>query len=459
MTRPRQNNRRPSGGSSGPRASGKVARVDPVRAKAVDLLMLAETERVPLTGPMDAAVGEIPREQDRAFLRNLVLQTMRHRLRLDTVLGKFLRAGGVNSLDDAVRQVLRIGAAQALIFDAVPPHAVVATSVDLASHFGHRGTAGLTNAVLRKVVRQGQREWDALSDLPQTVAGLSVRFSHPEWMIERWLARFGLEETVRILNWNLEMPEYWLRLAPGAEAPAGTEPGWIPGTARCPAGPMSMPGFFAGDFAIQDGSGILVGNLPPSLHGSIIDLCAAPGTKSVHLSERAVGEPESHITALDLSPGRLDRMRSGLRRTQRPEMDLAVAAGADIPVVRPWNGILIDAPCSNLGVLRRRVDAKWRSQAAEIPKLAERQRELLEAAAEGVAPGGWLLYSVCTIEPEETVDQFVQFRERHPDFSPAPFPEWIPKEIRGEPGELVLRPGQVQTDGGYAFVVMRGAED
>ena len=436
-----------------------MVRVDPVRAKAVDLLLLAESERIPLTGPLDAAIGEIPREQDRAFLRNLVLQTMRHRSRLDAVLARFLRKGGVAGLDEPLRQILRLGAAQSLVFDAVPPHAVVATSVDLASHFGHRGTAGLANAVLRKVVREGKEEWDALSKLPSTPEGLSIRYSHPRWMVDRWLGRFGVEETERILNWNLGRPDYWLRLSPGASLPSGTESGWIPGTARCPTAPMSLPGFFAGDFSIQDGSGILVGHLPPQVRGQILDLCAAPGTKSVHLIERAGEDSSTHITALDLSPGRLDRMRSGLRRTGRPDADMVVAKGTEIPIARPWDGVLIDAPCSNLGVLRRRVDAKWRSLETEIPALAQRQTELLDAAARGVAPGGWLVYSVCTIEPEETVAQRAHFCAEHADFVPVPLPDWIPAEVRGEVGELSLAPGQLETDGGYAFVMKREAED
>jgi 16S rRNA (cytosine967-C5)-methyltransferase len=135
---------------------------------------------------------------------------------------------------------------------------------------------------------------------------------------------------------------------------------------------------------------------------------------------------------------------------------MVVAADAmRIPARAPWQGVLIDAPCSNLGVLRRRVDARWRVQEAEIPVLAAVQAELLEAAARGLEPGGWLVYSVCTVEPEETTERRREFFKRHPDWEPIPGPDYIPEGARREPGEVLLLPGEYQTDGTYAFAVRR----
>lgn len=439
------------------------------RALALDLLIQFDQSPFPISGPLEQVESRLEDPRERHLARALVIEVLRHRARLDWLIGQWLRRGGASDLPAPARNVLRIGAAQLLLFDRIPPHAAVSSAVDLAHSRGAAGLPGLVNAVLRKLAREGRAQWDALDaggEPGSSVGGaLALRHSHPEWLVARWLARWGEARTEAILRWDNTAPDYWLRLAPGAAPPEGSVPGWIPGTARLPAGsrPGSSEGFRAGEFTVQDGSATLVGWLPPVVSGLVLDLCAAPGTKLSHLIERA--EPDAALVALDKSPSRLQRLLQGDRsRTvlspqegerARERVWVAAADAAHIPVRGPWQGVLIDAPCSNLGVLRRRVDARWRVQEEGIAQLASLQASLLEAAARNLEPGGWLVYSVCTVEPEETIERRREFMKRRPDWEPIPLPEFIPADVRMEPGEFLLLPGQHETDGTYAFAVRR----
>jgi 16S rRNA (cytosine967-C5)-methyltransferase len=475
-----------------------------VREAALAVLAGLDEEAVPAGALIERTESAFGRREDRALFRALVGAVLRHRSRLDAVLDGLLDRVPVAELPPPIRAALRLGAAQLVVLDGIPVHAAVDTSVELAARHGHRGTAGLVNAVLRRLGREGRARWAEWDRFEATdpVETLAVRHSHPAWLVRRWAARWGLAETERVLRWNNAIPDYWLRLKPGATAPPGAAKGWIPGTARLPAGshPAEQPGFSTGEWTIQDGSGILVGLLLPEVRGLVLDLCAAPGTKTGHLAERA--QAETRILALDPSLGRLRRLARGLARQGRsPDRAVATAAekaaatavgagrGAEVreagaleagargagpvdealsrillvaadgrrtPVRPPWDSVLVDAPCSNLGVLRRRVDLKWRVREEEILRLAVLQTALLRDAAAGCAVGGHLVYSVCTMEPEETSEQQDRFFATHPEWAPAPLPEAVPVEARGREGEMLLPPGMLATDGGYAFLARRG---
>ena len=459
--------------------------VDPVREAALAVLAGLDEEAVPAGGLIERAESSFGRREDRALFRALVGAVLRHRSRLDAVLNGLLDRLPMAELPPPIRAALRLGAAQLVVLDGIPAHAAVDTSVELAARHGHRGTAGLVNAVLRRLGREGRARWEEWDRFEATdpVETLAVRHSHPVWLVRRWAARWGLAETERVLRWNNAIPDYWLRLRPGASAPSGAAEGWIPGTARLPAGshPAEQSGFSAGEWTIQDGSGILVGLLLPEVRGRVLDLCAAPGTKTGHLAERA--QAGTCLLALDPSPGRLRRLARGLARQGRsPSRAVAMADGTTVgavhdagfvkdapmhvlllaadgrraPIRSPWDSVLVDAPCSNLGVLRRRVDLKWRAREHEILRLAVLQAELLQAAAAGCAVGGHLVYSVCTMEPEETSEQRDRFFATHPQWAPAPLPAAVPLESRGREGEMLLSPGRFETDGGYAFLARRG---
>jgi 16S rRNA (cytosine967-C5)-methyltransferase len=435
-------------------------KIDPVRSAALRLLVELEEKEFPASGRIEQVENSLPRDVDRSLFRSLVTEVLRHRLRLDEILERMLERRSLAELPRHIRAALRMGAAQLLLMPGMAPHAAVDTSVTLARAHGHAGTAALVNAILRRISREGARLWeDGPGTSDNATRDLAIRYSHPEWLVRRFLARWGREEAERILAWDTSIPDYWIRLRTG-ESPSGARPGWIPGTGRLPAGarPAGLHGFAEGEWTIQDGSGILVGLLPPAVRGRVLDLCAAPGTKTGHLFERA--EPGSRLLALDRSIGRVRRMRAGMRRLPRCAgqvgVDFVAADSRRIPVRPQWDGVLLDAPCSNLGVIRRRVDVKWRAREEEIPRLAGIQSELLRSAAAGVVPGGWLVYSVCTLEPEETLARYDEFFASREDWHPLALPDFLPDEARGREGEMILLPGRFETDGTYAFAARRG---
>lgn len=441
-----------------PPADPGPRRVEPVRDAALRLLVELERNPVPLTGRLEQEERAWRDPHDRALLRTLVLETLRHRSRLDHLLSGWLDRRPLSALPPPIRAALRLGAVQLVVLNGIPPHAAVHETVEAAAAQGHRGTTGLVNAVLRRASVEGRARWAALDDLhgTPTVENLALRYSHPEWLVRRWLERWGEARTEAVLAWDNQHPDYWLRLPPGAPVPAGMRAGWIPDSARAEAGsrPAREESFARGEATVQDGSGILVGHLCGPICGTLLDLCAAPGTKTGHLLERA--EPGTRVLALDRSVGRLRRLSRGLRRLPTELAALAIAADSTrIPLRGPWNGVLLDAPCSNLGVMRRRVDLKWRVREEEIARLATLQARLLDAAAEGAAPGAWLVYSVCTTEPEETERQRDRFFEEHADWRPGDRPGFVPAEACRREGEILLVPGELETDGGYAFVAVR----
>ena len=446
-----------------PRPSSQA--VDPVREAALRILVESERDGQPSKGPLERAEAQLAREDDRALLHSLVLETFRHRARLDALLDEWLAPRRVDDLPPWIRGTLRLGLCQLVAHSRIAPHAAVDTSVSLARRHGHRGTVGLVNAVLRRATREGRARWDALDAGGDAIDLLARRYSVPEWIARRWVDRWGSDRAERALAHSAGRPDYWLRLSPRAAASA-EEAGsldfasigardWIPGALRAPAGsrPADRPEFQQGLYSIQDGSAILVGLLAPRVRGRVLDLCAAPGTKTGHLWERA--EPDARIVALDRSAERIKLVGEGLRRLGATGVDLIAADGRMLPLRGRFDGILIDAPCSNLGVLRRRVDARWRTEESSIAPLAKAQAELLSAAASRLHPGGWLVYSVCTTEPEETTEQRDRFLAANEEFRPLPLPSFLPAGARGREGELILVPGEQGTDGGYAFVVER----
>ncbi|MFN8548196.1 MAG: transcription antitermination factor NusB [Candidatus Eisenbacteria bacterium] len=450
------------------RRSGRP--VDPVRRAALQLLIESERDPGPLKPLLEERERAIPRADDRALLHSLVLETLRHRARLDRLLQGWIAPRRLEELAPEVRNLLRLGLAQLVLHDRIGAHAAVDTS-EPAHAVAHAGVAGFVNAVLRRAAREGRSAWAAVTD-DSAVSAFALRYSVPEWIVGRWLARWGSGRTEAALAHSQSHPDYWLRLSPALDlarlessdrVARDTNAGWIPGTRLAAAGshPAEWSEFTAGLFTIQDGSAILVGLLPPRVAGRVLDLCAAPGTKTSHLLERA--EPGTRIVAADLSSRRLSLLARGLERwpasLARPGIDLVVSDGGALPFSLAFDGILIDAPCSNLGVLRRRVDLRWRAQEQEIPRLAEVQASLLRSAASRLLDGGWLVYSVCTTEPEETTAQRDRFLAEHREWGPLPLPECVPESARLREGEFLLVPGEHATDGSYAFIVTRGQRE
>lgn len=406
----------------------------PARRAALDLLTAALSRRAGLE-EADAAPGLAGLEpRDRAFARALVLAALRRLGPLD----RALEARIPRPPPEVVKNILRLGAAQALVLGA-PPHAAVSASVDLAQSLpAARRFKGLVNAVLRGLVREPP-------DLanPEALA--------PDWLLARWSAAFGRPAALSTASVIAQEPDTDLTLR-GEPGPLVEALGLSPvaadtwRTARRGEVP-AWEGFAAGQWWVQDASAAVPARLlRPRPGQEVLDLCAAPGGKTLQLA--AAG---ARVTALDRSPARLRRVRENLDRTGlSAEIIPADAAAWDDP--RDFDAVLLDAPCSATGTFRRNPDVLWAVKPGDIAALAAAQSRLLDAAARRVRPGGRLVYCVCSLETEEGEGQVAGFLRRHPDFAldpVAPGEGGAPVESRRPDGTLRILPGHREggTDG------------
>lgn len=400
--------------------------------------------------------------RERALATELAYGAVRRLNTLDFVIGRFARRQPAE-MDPWTRSILRLAAYQILYSERIPAYAAVAEAVSQAGRHG-RGLAGFVNAVLRALVR----ERDAVpfpSPEEDPVAHLSLVHSHPEWLVRRWLRRYGFEATRRLLEHDNAPPPLViranrLRTDPAALAARLAAEGAAASPGRYLAEALvisslqgsleDLPSFRAGLFTIQDESSMLAARvLDPQPGELVIDMAAAPGGKTTHIAE--LMDDRGRIIACDVHPGRLELVRENCRRLGVTAVEMVAADGRELPA--RYRGaarrVLVDAPCSGLGVLNRRPDARWRKRPEQIAGLAVLQGELMEAAAACLAPGGVLVYSTCTTEPEENDEVVARFLAAHPDFAPEPLDPFLPEGLAGEgvSGRMQLLPFRHGLDG------------
>jgi len=392
---------------------------------------------------------------ERRFATELVHGVIRRRLTLETVIQSHVSRPR-QRIEDPLWTLLQLGAYQLLLLHNVPVHAAVNETVALAKQIGRPRWGGFLNGVLRsmaKVVTDDTTDQPAADAVPialhsesggayrrlkepvfpnpdDDLAGyLSTAFSFPRWLVDRWLPRFGVHDSLQMAFWFNEPHGVTLRVntlrtdretlmneltRAGISAAQGEHPhaihlakptGRTPNpkpTGRTPWDPITgLPGFTKGLFTVQDESAMTAAELlAPRPGETILDLCAAPGTKTTHLAE--LMHNRGRIIATDVNADRLrkvnenaDRLGIEIIETQPVQRDLQ-----DVPA-GPFDGILVDAPCSNTGVLGKRPEARWRIRPRDIDELAALQKRLLQTAADRLKPDGRLVYSTCSIEPEE----------------------------------------------------------
>jgi 16S rRNA (cytosine967-C5)-methyltransferase len=400
--------------------------------------------------------------RDEALVTELVYGTLRHRAEIDWALSRFSRTP-LHDLPSRIRTVLRIGAYQILFLQRIPPAAACWEAVELAKRVGHRGTARLVNAVMRRLA-------DAPTVVPEaaTVEGLALRYSHPVWLAARWVERFGLEETRALCAANNQTPPSSIRLntlrgtpedvtAHLADLGVETVPsGLLPEGRHIigGSGDARQAAYDAGWFSPQDEGSMLVARLTDARPGNIvIDACSAPGGKTTHLA--ALMENRGRVIACDIKPARLAAVsrhatRLGATIVEVRDLD-AARLGTEYPGAA--DRVLVDAPCSGTGVLRRRPEIKWRLDASALPRLVERQRAILHGAAGAVRRGGCLVYSVCSIEPEEGPRIAEEFLRHHREWVPVALPGW-PSEQEADGGAF-LYPHRTGTDGFFVAAFRR----
>ncbi len=378
-------------------------RGQPARAAALQLLTTALSRRAGLDEGLNHPSMAALEPRDRAFARALVMATLRWLGPIDTALQARLK----KAPPEAVVNVLRLGAAQLLVLKT-PAHAAVGATVDLAAQKGGLMFKGLVNAVLRGLTREPPP-----MDDPSLMA--------PTWLQARWRAAYGEAEALAICATIGEEPATDLTMqhpAASADWAPALEAQVLPGgglRAGLKGDVSTWPGFDDGLWWVQDASAAVPARLLALQAGqTAADLCAAPGGKTLQLA--AAG---ARVVALDRSAGRTKRVSENLARTGLGAEVVVADAGAWRDT-RQFDGVLLDAPCSATGTFRRHPDVLWVASPADIPKLAAVQSRLLDSGARRVAPGGRLVYCVCSLEPEEGEGQVAAFLTRHRDFAIEP---------------------------------------
>jgi len=393
--------------------------------------------------------------KDADLVTALVLGVLRWRLRLDHALQSLLRHP-LDRLPPRVRAILRMGAYQILFLERIPVYAAIHESVALAKRYGHPGTAALVNAVLRRLAREGE------PPVPEDpMEALAIRHSHPRWLLDRWVARWGMVEAERMMAANNQTPPTFLRVNTLRTTPeearrrleaAGvrTEPGSLPESLRVTSGPFGVRlGLVTEGWVYPQDEGAMVAAraLDPQPGEVVVDACAAPGGKSTHLA--ALMENRGRVVACDVHPRKVEAIRRLAARTGATCVEARVLDARRLGDVLPGEAdrVLVDAPCTGLGVIRRRPEIRWRVAPDGPARAAELQRELLVGAARVLRPGGVLVYAVCSLEPEEGPD-VVQWGMASAGVQPDPFRiPWRGGTLEAAEGWLTLLPPVHGTDG------------
>ena len=385
----------------------------------------------------DAVTGASVTPQDRRFVTQLVFGVIRRKGTLDALLRPFIQIP-LHAVEPRVWDILHLGAFQLTFLTHVPKHAAVHETVELANHVGSPKAKGFVNSVLRRVSEVVTDDFVAVPGaeavpfemgryrrllrplLPDPVASpaayFAAAFSLPKWLSDRWLERYGPEECTRLGFWFNAPPPLWIRvnklhgsrenyrLRLAAQL-VEVEPGEHPQSLRFPEHhPIrDLPGYAAGDFAVQDHSAMLVASaLAPQPGMRVLDLCAAPGGKTSHLME--LMDNRGRVSACDIDAKRLETVTAlcqrlglkGVETVATPESGEPPAGSLSL-----FDAALVDVPCSNTGVLGRRPEVRWRLKPNEFEYLIRLQTRLLFQAIDRVKSGGAIVYSTCSIEPDE----------------------------------------------------------
>jgi 16S rRNA (cytosine967-C5)-methyltransferase len=446
----------------------------PARQAAFGALLSIERRRADLDAAVETARRGLDDPRDRALLHDLVTGTLRWQGRLDWRLAALVSTPWAR-LDAEVRVALRLGAYQLDHLDRLPDHAVVADAVSLVKTARKHSAAGLVNAVLRRIARGEGRP---LPELTPELSGdalvhaLAVVHAHPPWLVRRWLEREPRDVVEAWLAANLAPPPITLRVNPliGGDrdevarrlASAGVVA--TPST-RTPLGLVverglvaTAPSILDGGCRLQDEGSQLAALLAPVLPGQrVLDVCAAPGGKT--LAYVAAAGPTGRVVALDVRPRRLVTLAETLRLGgARSASIVQIGARHPLPVAPVFDVVAVDAPCSGLGTLGRDPDIKWRRTPEDLVDLQRVQIDLLRRAAGAVAPGGALVYTTCSTEPEEGTDVVAALLADTPGFAlePAdagPSARWLGPFTDAD-GLLRLHPARHRLDG-YVGAVLR----
>lgn len=404
--------------------------------------------------------------QDAALCSRMVYGVTQNRLLLDFYLTAYCTQKP-DHLQPPLLDILRLGAYQILFLDKVPDRAAVSEAVELAKRSGRGQAAGLVNAVLRKL----SQNKNALPSIPDRDEAkfLSIRYSHPKWLVKRLLELLGREEAEAFLSADNTAAPLTVQVNPLKTTPEAltaemealgvrvTPHAWVPGCLELSGtGDLTaLEPFRAGHFLVQDGAAALAARAAAVTPGQrVLDVCAAPGGKS--FGAAFAMEDRGEILACDLHENKLKRIQDGARRLGLTSIRTAAADGREF---RPeWEAafdtVLVDAPCSGLGIIRKKPDTRYK-KADDLFTLPVVQQAILDNACRYVKPGGVLVYSTCTILPEENQQVTDGFLAQHRDFSREDLP--LPDQAGQADGQVTLWPHRHDTDGFYICRMRRQA--
>jgi len=424
-------------------------------------------------------------DREAALAQNLTYGVLRWKGRLDWVLDQYVK-GGLRSLPIPIRNALRLGLYQIDHLDRIPPRAAVNESVNLAKMYGHAGTAGLVNAVLRNILTGLRPDFPSVESDP--VGHVSVVHSHPRVLVERWVERYGLDMTTVLCEYDNQVPRLVVRangLAcstpalvaalrhEGREAAPGR---YFPECLELAGGGdvTRLQSFAGGLLQVQDESTLAaVRLLDPQRGEQIIDMCAAPGGKTTYAAALMGGK--GFIRAFEVSAARARLLKENLSRLGVPNC-LVIHSDATAASTEPADGVLVDAPCTGTGTLGRRIDSRWkfdllareriRGDVEDLQRMhprqlfaaqTSRQLRLLAQAAELVRPGGRIVYSTCSLEPEENEQVVETFLAKRPDFVIEPPSSRVPGMFVDGPFVRIL-PQRHGIDGAFAVRFARAGK-
>lgn len=438
-----------------------------LRAVAAGVLEEVLEEGRPLKAVLQKAQARFPREDDRALLREITAGVMRRLPHIDLALEELTQRGLAETQSELLH-ILRVGAYQILFMERVPAYAAVSECVNAAKGL-NPGAGGFVNGILRALA---QRREDLL-DAPLRFGGeegASLRLGMPPWLFERYCRRFGEEEAENLVrSLNEAAPTCLTFLSPAAMAqgmPLLSREGFalkqdpfIPLAFSVEHGnPSESEAFRRGLFYIMDPASQAPAVLLPLKGGeAVLDLCAAPGGKTALLS--ASLSKGGWVLAVDRSIARLKMLKDNVARLGLANARVVQAdVGAPLPFTSGWAAVLLDAPCSSLGTLRRNPEIRWQITEEDLARKSQKQSDFLEEAARMVGPGGILAYSVCSIEEEETVEVVRRFLDGHEDFKPlAPKAPAAWKESLTKAGDgFCLLPHRRSWDAFFVALFKRG---
>lgn len=430
------------------------------RSASVDILIGFDLQK-----SLDFSLSDELEPRERAQVREYVQNILRKRSYLDFLIDHYATID-VTEMKTDLKNILRLGIYDMLFMDSTPDYAAINEAVELGKAKMGSKTGDLINAILRNLQRDiEQLPKPQFKDRTKLVA---TTFSHPEWLVSRWSSRFGEREAFQLMQANNARPSFYVRANTMRTTIANFElrmeklgvefeaSDWLPNFYKVQSvQPFIEKGLLKkGICQVQDiAAGFAPFILDPQPNEKIYDLCAAPGTKSIMISDLTEGE--SDILAVDISGERLEKLAESalnfgaenikIRRGDILELSLPLA-----------DAVLLDAPCTGTGVLSKRADLRWRRDEEGLKNAVELQAQLLEEAANMVKRGGRLVYSTCSLEPEENMEQVQKFLENYPTFELQPLEDFVPEEVLTEDGlAYQTYPHKHDSDGHFGVLLIR----